>query len=243
MTTTNKRAEVNRRSGWDSWLGPFFTSDIGIKWMMALTGIGLLGYVLAHMIGNLKIFLGAVEINDYAEALRQLFHPLLPAQSVLLVFRIGLIAMFVIHIWAALVLTRRNRSARGDIRYQAKRQYDAVNYANRTMRWTGTIILLFVLFHLADLTFGNANPDFVSGEVYDNIVASFERTWVAVIYIAAQIALALHIYHGAWSMFQSIGLANPRYNDWRRWFAAGFALLILIGNVSIPLAVQLGAID
>ncbi len=242
VTTTNKRTEVNRRSGWSAWLGPFFTSDIGMKWMMALTGAGLLAYVLAHMIGNLKIFLGADEINAYADALRELLHPLLPNQSVLWLLRIGLIAVFVIHIWAALILTRRNARARGDIRYHASREYVAANYASRTMRWTGIIILLFVLFHLADLTFGNANPDFVSGDVYHNVVASFERTWVVVIYVVAQIALAFHIYHGAWSMFQSVGLANPRYNDWRRWFAAAFALVILVGNVSMPLAVQFGLV-
>ena len=111
------------------------------------------------------------------------------------------------------------------------------------MRSTGVIVLLFVLFHLADLTFGNANPDFVHGDVYHNLLASFERTWVVVIYVVAQIALAFHIYHGAWSMFQSVGLANPRFNDWRRWFAAVFAMVILIGNSIIPLAVQFGLVE
>ena len=113
-------------------------------------------------------------------------------------------------------------------------------YANRTMRWGGVIVLLFVLFHLADLTFGTANPDFVSGDVYRNLVASFERIPVAIIYIVAQFVLALHIYHGAWSMFQSLGLANPRFNDWRRWFSVAFALVILVGNTSMVLAVQFG---
>jgi succinate dehydrogenase / fumarate reductase cytochrome b subunit len=110
------------------------------------------------------------------------------------------------------------------------------------MRWTGTIVLLFLLFHLADLTVGWANPDFIEGAVYHNIVSSFEVWYVALFYIVAQIALAFHIYHGAWSLFQSLGLATPRYDNWRRWFAVVFAFVILIGNSSIPIAVQLGIV-
>ena len=242
MTTTNKRSEVTHRSGWSDWLGPFFTSDLGIKWMMALTGIGLLAYVLVHMIGNLKVFFGAAEINLYAESLRTLLYPLVPKQSVLWLFRLGLIAAFGIHIWAAWVTTRRSHRAKGAVEYQARRQYTAANYASRTMRWGGVIILLFVIFHLADLTFGQANPDFISGDVYHNLISSFEQTPVAIFYIVAQIVLAFHIYHGAWSLFQSLGMANPRYNYWRRAFAAGFALLILVGNTSMVLAVQFGAL-
>ncbi|MEN8235566.1 MAG: succinate dehydrogenase cytochrome b subunit [Actinomycetota bacterium] len=240
MTTQTRRLEVNRRSGWRSWLGPFFTSDIGMKWMMALTGIGLLAYVLVHMIGNLKIYLGTEDINHYAEALRTLLYPIVPETGVLWLFRFGLLAMFGIHIWSATVLTLRNRAARGRIRYEAKRQYAAVNYANRTMRWGGVIILLFVIFHIADLTIGSVNAEYVHGEVYNNIIYSFQRWWVAMFYVVAQIALAFHIYHGAWSFFQSLGMANPRYNDWRRWFSIAFALAILIGNSSIPIAVQFG---
>ncbi len=240
MTTKTRRLEVNRRSGWRSWLGPFFTSDIGMKWMMALTGVGLLTYVLVHMIGNLKIYLGPEDLDHYAEALRTLLYPIVPESGVLWMFRIGLLAMFVVHIWSATVLTFRNRSARGSVRYEAKRQYSAVNYANRTMLWGGVIIVLFVVFHIADLTTGSANPDYVHGAVYSNVIYSFQRWWVAIVYVIAQIALAFHIYHGAWSMFQSLGLSNPRYNDWRRWLAVALALAILIGNSSIPIAVQFG---
>ncbi|GMQ86654.1 MAG: succinate dehydrogenase cytochrome b subunit [Acidimicrobiia bacterium] len=240
MTTTNKRGQVDRRTGWKEWLSPFFTSDLGIKWLMGLTGVGLLGYVLVHMVGNLKVFFGAEEINLYAASLRELLYPLVPNQSILWLFRIGLTAMFVFHIWAAWVLTNRSHKARGDIKYQAKRQYDAVNYASRTMRWGGVIILLFLIFHLADLTLGYANPEFIYADVYHNIVTSFERVPVAVFYIVAQVALAMHIYHGAWSLFQSLGLANPRFNDWRRWFAVVFAVVILIGNTAMVLAVQVG---
>ncbi len=240
MTTKTRRLEVNRRSGWQSWLGPFFTSDVGMKWMMALTGIGLLGYVLVHMIGNLKIFIGAEDLDHYADSLRTLLYPIFPKEGVLWLFRIGLTAMAIIHIWSATVLALRSRKARGKLQYDAKRQYVAVNYANRTMLWGGVLIALFVLFHLADLTIGSANPEHVAGDVYNNVVLSFERWPVALFYVITMVFLALHIYHGAWSLFQSLGLANPRYDAWRRWLAVALALAILIGNSSIPIAVQLG---
>ena len=240
MTTKTRRLEVNRRSGWQAWLGPFFTSDVGMKWMMALTGIGLLAYVLVHMIGNLKIFIGPEDLDHYAESLRTLLYPIFPETGVLWLFRIGLGAMAIIHIWSATVLALRNRKARGSIRYEKKREYAAANYASRTMLWGGVLIALFVIYHLADLTIGSTNPDYVAGDVYNNVVYSFERWPVALFYVVTMFFLALHIYHGAWSLFQSLGLANPRYDVWRRWLAVALALAILIGNSSIPIAVQLG---
>jgi succinate dehydrogenase / fumarate reductase cytochrome b subunit len=111
------------------------------------------------------------------------------------------------------------------------------------MRWTGIIIALFVIFHLLDLTWGSANPHFVRGDVYDNMFASFERVPVAIAYIVAMVALSIHLFHGTWSMFQSLGLNNPRYNAWRRWFAGGFAFVILVGNVSMPLLITTGAVS
>jgi len=240
VTTKTRRLEVNRRSGWQAWLGPFFTSDVGMKWMMALTGIGLLAYVLVHMIGNLKIFIGPEDLDHYAESLRTLLYPIFPKTGVLWLFRIGLSAMAIIHIWSATVLALRNRKARGTIQYEKKREYAAANYASRTMLWGGVLITLFVLYHLADLTIGSANPDYVAGDVYNNVVYSFERWWVALFYIVTMCFLALHIYHGAWSLFQSLGVANTRYDVWRRWLAVALALAILIGNSAIPIAVQLG---
>jgi succinate dehydrogenase / fumarate reductase cytochrome b subunit len=108
------------------------------------------------------------------------------------------------------------------------------------MRWTGVIVGLFIIFHLADLTWGTANPDFVRGDVYRNFVATFSRPGVALIYIVANIALGIHLFHGAWSMFQSLGLNNPRWNAWRRNFAAGFAGLIVAINISFPITVMTG---
>jgi succinate dehydrogenase / fumarate reductase cytochrome b subunit len=246
--TTKQRVDVHRRHRWQDWLGGFFSSSVGLKWIMAITGIGLLLYVLAHLIGNLKIFLGMnaagqYEIDLYSEALRTLGGHLVPEESILWLFRIGLITAFALHIGASAALTRRNWEARGQDRYDAQRNYAAADYASRTMRWGGTIILLFVIFHLADLTLGWANPVYEYGEVYDNIIGSLTRAPVAIFYLVAQLALAFHIYHGAWSLFQSLGFANPRFNEFRRGFAIAFAAIIFIGNCAIVLAVWTGAVS
>ncbi|MEZ5170975.1 MAG: succinate dehydrogenase cytochrome b subunit [Acidimicrobiia bacterium] len=224
------------------WIVDFYSSDVGKKWVMAVTGLMLLGFVLVHMIGNLKVFLGPDEINLYGESLRDLGGHLVPRTSLLWILRIGLVAAFGLHILAAAQLTASNRRARGE-RGQAPRDYVAANFASRTMRWTGIIVAAFIVYHLLDLTWGVTNPDFVRGDVYDNMVASFERVPVAVVYIVANILLGIHIFHGAWSMFQSLGVNNPRFNLWRRYFAVGFASLIVVGNVSMPVAVQLGIIS
>jgi succinate dehydrogenase / fumarate reductase cytochrome b subunit len=219
----------------------FWRSAVGKKWVMALSGIGLLLYVLAHMVGNLKLFLGKEHLNIYGEWLRDLGEPAFPRTVVLWGLRVGLIAAFVLHIVAAYQLTRMNLQARSG--YQGSRDYIAANFASRTMRWTGVIIALFLIFHLLDLTWGPANPDFVRGDPYDNVIESFQRVPVAIVYIVANIALAIHIFHGAWSMFQSLGWNNPRFNIYRRWFAAAFAIVIGVGNVSMPLLVVTGAVS
>jgi succinate dehydrogenase / fumarate reductase cytochrome b subunit len=214
----------------------FWRSAIGKKWIMAVTGIMLLGFVLFHMLGNLKLYLGASHLNEYAEWLRSLGTPFAPRSVFLWILRVGLIAAFFLHIVSAAQLTRMNQRSR-PTKYQSPRDYVAADFASRTMRWTGVIVGLFVIFHLMDLTWGNANPDFVRGDVYENVIHSFQRVPVAIVYILANIALAIHIYHGAWSMFQSLGLNNPKWNEARRTFAIGFAVLIGVANVSFPLMV------
>lgn len=222
----------------------FYRSAVGKKWVMAVTGIILLGFVLAHMIGNLKLYLSKEEINLYGEALRTMPGALLPRTVLLWSIRIVLILAFVFHIHSAIGLSLINRRARPAAdRYRSPRDYVAADYASRTMRWTGIIILAFLIFHLMDLTWGNANAQFVRGDPYNNLVYSFRRPAVAIVYVVANTALALHLYHGTWSIFQSMGLTNPRYNALRRRFAQGFAAIILLGNVSFPIAVQLHAVD
>ncbi len=223
------------------WIVEFYASGVGKKWVMAVSGIILLGYVLAHMIGNLKVYLGPEEINRYGDWLRTLGEPAAPRTVVLWLMRTTLILAFVLHITSAYSLTRMNQRAR-PMKYQAPRDYVAANYASRTMRWTGVIVGLFVIFHLTDLTWSGSGAKFHRGDPYQNMLHSMQRPVVAGVYIVANLALALHIYHGAWSMFQSLGLTNPRFNAWRRYFATGFAVIIAIGNVSFPVMVQAGVI-
>ncbi|HEU0170228.1 MAG TPA: succinate dehydrogenase cytochrome b subunit [Acidimicrobiales bacterium] len=225
------------------WPVEFYRSAVGKKWVMAVTGILLMGYVFFHMLGNLKVYLGAEDLNHYGEWLRDLLVPFFPRTVTLWLLRIGLIAAFAFHIHAAYGLTRINREARAAGGYISKRDYQAANAASRSMRWTGVVVLLFLIFHLADLTWGTVNPDFVRGDVYRNLVASFERPGVSAIYIVANLALGLHLFHGAWSMFQSLGVNNPKWNSWRRGFAVGFAAIVTVGNLTFPIAALTGIIS
>ncbi len=219
----------------------FYRSALGKKYVMALTGIMLMGFVFAHMIGNLKMYLGAEEFNHYGEFLRELLVPILPRTVTLWLMRLGLIGAFALHIHSAYSLTRMNRAARS-VAYQSPRDYVAANFASRTMRWTGIIVGLFLVWHLFDLTLTGTGYHYVRGMPYQNVDNSFSRIWVAAIYVVANIALGIHLFHGAWSLFQSMGWNNPRFNAARRNFAAGFAALIVIGNVSFPIAVTLGIV-
>lgn len=231
--------EVRRRKLWPLEL---YRSAVGKKYVMAVTGVIGLGYVFAHMVGNLKAYLGPSDVDRYSDFLRELLVPIFPRTVVLWLLRSVLIVALVLHVHAAYALTKMNHRAR-PTGYAGKRSYLAANYASRTMRWSGIIVLLFIAWHLADLTWGNANPDFVRGHPYNNLVASFERPAVALLYVVANLALALHIFHGAWSLFQSLGANNPRFNRWRLRFAQGLTAIILIGNLSIPLMVQLNVLD
>ena len=224
-----------------------YKSSVGKKWVMALTGIGLMGFVFFHMVGNLKMYLGPVEFNHYAEFLRELLVPILPRTVALWLLRIGLIVMFAAHIHCAYGLTRINAKAR-PVKYKSPRDYVAVSFAARTMRWSGIIVGLFLLFHLADLTWGIhlLNPEFVRGQAYQNLAYSLDRPVVAAIYILGNLALGFHLYHGAWSIFQTVGSMsprfNPRHNPIRRGFAAGFAVLVAGINISFPIMVLAGVV-
>ena len=223
-----------------------YGTAVGKKYVMALTGIALLGFVFVHMLGNLKMYLGEEDFNHYAEFLRELLVPIVPRTVVLWLLRFGLIGAVLLHIHAAYSLTVMNRQARS-VKYQSPRDYQVASFASRTMRWTGIIVALFVLWHLADLTWGFANNigadgEFVRGQAYANVVNSLERVPVAILYIVANIALGIHLFHGVWSLFQSMGWNNPRFNKWRRGLATAFATIIVVGNVSFPIAVLAGIV-
>jgi succinate dehydrogenase / fumarate reductase, cytochrome b subunit len=223
-----------------SLFGEFFRSAVGKKAVMAVSGLVLFGFVLVHFIGNLKLYEGRDKLNNYAGFLREVGSPALPTSGLLWIARLVLLAAVVLHIWAAWQVSRMSWAARP----AGYRRRDAVSasYASRTMRWGGVIVLLFVVYHLLHLTFGTVHPEFVEGDVYANVVTGFQVWWVSAFYIVAQVALGFHLYHGLWSLFQSLGWSQPRFNPWRRTFAHAFAWLITLGNISFPLAVLAGVI-
>ncbi|MFN0028073.1 MAG: succinate dehydrogenase cytochrome b subunit [Acidimicrobiales bacterium] len=216
---------------------------MGKKWVMALTGIMIMGFVLVHMIGNLHMYEGPERFNAYGEALRDLGGHLLPRTWALWGMRLGLIGALLLHIHSAASLTVMNRRAR-PTGYQSPREYSAANFASRSMRATGVIILLYLFFHLGDLTWGWwMGDDYIRGDVYNNVTRSLSNIPIAIIYIVANIAVATHLYHGAWSMFQSLGWNNPKFNAARRTFATSIAGIILIGNLSFPIMNLAGVVD
>lgn len=198
---------------------------------MAGSGAVLFGFVAAHMVGNLQVYLGAAALNGYADKLRQV-------PALLWAARLGLLAAVLLHIWSAWSLTRMSRAAR-PVAYRARENREST-YASRTMRWGGVIVLLFIVYHLMHLTFGNAHPSFVHGDVFHNFVVGFQSLAVSGFYIAAMIALGFHLYHGVWSMMQTLGLSHPRYDRVRHAFATLVAVVVVAGNVSFPLAVLTG---
>jgi succinate dehydrogenase / fumarate reductase cytochrome b subunit len=224
-----------------SWIAAFYDSAIGKKAVMAITGIFLFGWIFLHMLGNLKVYTGAEHYNAYARFLITMGAPLLPNKSALIIVRTLLIAAAVLHIVAATQLTIMNRLAR-PIGYR-ERDYVAATYAARTMRWGGVIILLFVIYHLLHLTFGTVHPDYIEGDVYHNFVTGFQVWWVSAFYIIANLALGMHLYHGLWSMFNSLGLNHAGFNPWKRTFATVFAVVVTVGNISFPIAVLAGVLS
>jgi succinate dehydrogenase / fumarate reductase, cytochrome b subunit len=239
VTGTALERESRRRA---PFFVEFYRSSVGKKYVMAITGIIGMLFVFFHMVGNLKVFLGAADINHYGEFLRELLVPIAPRTVVLWALRIVLIVALILHVHAAYSLTVTNHQAR-PVKYQSHRDYVAANFASRTMRWSGVIVLIFLFWHLADLTWGWFNPDFVRGDVYHNLVESLTRVPVDLIYIVGNVALGIHLFHGAWSLFQSVGSNSPRFNEWRRWFAAAFATVIVVGNVSITVAIMAGVVS
>ena len=224
-----------------------YGTAVGKKYVMAITGIGLMGFVVFHMIGNLKMYMGASDLNHYAHFLEKLLYPILPEKVMLWILRGGLITMVLLHIHAAYTLTLLNRRAR-PVKYQSERDYQVASFASRSMRLTGIVVLLFIVWHLLDLTFGvvNSKTGEIGSEnikeVYGAVVFSLDRLPVAIFYVLANIMLGTHLFHGVWSLFQSLGWNNPKFNKWRTGAATGIATLVVVGNVSFPIAVLAGIV-
>ena len=227
-------ASAAKRAGY---LRAFYGSTVGKKQVMAVTGVIMVLFVIGHMIGNLQVYLGREPLNHYAELLRALGHG-----GLIWVVRGGLLAAVVLHIWSATALTLESWAAR-PVGYRHQQQWIDSNYASRTMRYSGPIILLFILYHLLHFTTGTVHGDFVAGDVYHNVVAGFSIWWVSGVYIVAQLALGLHLYHGVWSMTQTLGLSHASYDRLRRGFAVLVAFVVVGGNISIPLAVLTGVVS
>lgn len=217
-----------------TWLLDFFRSSIGKKVVMAVTGVMLFGFVLGHMAGNLLVYKGPQALNAYADELRRF-------PALLWGARLGLLAAVALHIWAAASLTLTSWAAR-PLAYSRRESLQS-SYASRTMRWGGVTLLLFIVYHLLHFTFGTVHRSFVPGDVYHNVIAGFRVVSVSTFYILAMLALGLHLYHGVWSMLQTLGLSHPRYNPMRQVLAAAFAVVVVLGNVSIPVAVLTGLLS
>ena len=211
-----------------------------LKIVMAPTGAVLLLYLVVHMVGNLKIFFGEEALNTYAHWLRVIGEPALPGEGMLWIVRTVLLVSVVAHIVAATILARRARAAR-PVRY-AHRRPVTTSYASRTMRWGGVIILLFVIYHVLDLTTGTVNPNGVPGEVYDNVVADFSRWYITLAYTVAMIAVGFHVRHGAWSAQQTLGRSSGPDQKRYKVIALVFAVVLTAGFLAVPFAVQFGLV-
>jgi succinate dehydrogenase / fumarate reductase cytochrome b subunit len=213
----------------------FWQSTNGKKVVMAVTGFIMFAFVIGHMLGNLQMFEAPEHINAYGHFLHNL-------GEILWIERAGLLLAIALHITASIQLALRSRAAR-PIGYSRR---EAINssYASRTMYWSGPIVLVFIIFHLLQFTAGYVHPhaQFVAGDVYQNVVSGFQVWWVSAWYIFALVLLGLHLSHGLWSMFQSVGLAHPRISPYLKNAARSVAALIVLGYISIPISVLLGFI-
>ncbi len=211
----------------------FYQAPVGKKAVMAVTGAILAVYVVAHMLGNLQIFLGRAQINGYAVFLH--------SHTVLLwIARIILLAGVIVHVITAVLLWLQNRAAR-PVGYVRSRRVPP-GYASRTMYWTGPLLALYVIYHVMHLTLGDAGLPFRELDAFDNMVGGFSLPAVSAVYIAAMVVLGMHLYHGIWSMFQDFGVSNPRYSMLLKRFSKGIAIIVAAGFVSIPVAVLVGLV-
>ncbi|MGA8026868.1 MAG: succinate dehydrogenase cytochrome b subunit [Bryobacteraceae bacterium] len=213
----------------------FWASTNGKKVVMAITGAILFLFVIGHMLGNLQVFEGPDKLNAYGRFLHGV-------PEILWAVRITLIISVILHIWASVELAVRKTQAR-PVAY-AKRENIASSYASRTMYWSGPIILAFVIYHLLHLTAGIIHPgsDFIEADVYHNVISGFQIWYVSAWYIFSMILLGFHIRHGAWSMFQSVGINHPRHTPILKKSALTLAIVVTAGYISIPLSIMLGLI-
>jgi succinate dehydrogenase / fumarate reductase cytochrome b subunit len=221
----------------------FPRTTIGKKVIMAVTGLIWIGYVIAHMYGNLKVFEGPEYFNAYAEGLRELGAPILGYAQFLWVARLVLLVAIVAHVWAAVTLWLLDRKTRSTSYTERKNLVSSA--AGRTMIYGGIAIVLFIFYHLLHLTLGVpfVHADFIQGDVYHNVVVGFRSIPVTIIYLIALVALGFHLFHGTWSMFQTVGLINKSYDKIIRGLAWFVAILVPLGFALVPISVMLRIIS
>ena len=216
------------------------TSSVFKKVVMAVSGIILVLYLIAHMIGNLKVFAGRESFNGYSHWIRTIGEPAVPAQTTLTIIRIVLLAAVIAHIWAAISLWRQAKRARPN-GYVTKKAV-AQSYASRTMRWGGVIVGLFVIYHILDLTMGVANPEGPGTTPYDRLVAGFSNPLITAVYVIALILLGMHLRHGIWSATQTLGQSNKRREKTVNLFALAFSVVLIGGFLLVPFSVLFGLV-
>ena len=207
--------------------------SIALKAVMALTGLVLYGFVFVHMVGNLQLYQGPEKINAYAAFLKSV-------PAVLWGFRAVLLGAVGLHAVSAFILWRRNRAAR-PVGY-AGQDFQAATLTSRTMYWTGPMLGLFIVYHLLHLTVGSVHPTFSHTDVYSNLVTAFSNPAVSIFYILAMVALGFHLFHGAFSLFQTLGLKTPKYEKPLKVVLMAVSTVIVVVNISFPIAVLAGLV-
>ncbi len=218
-------------------------TSISLKLLMAVSGLAFVGFVLGHMYGNLKALSGHDTFNEYAHHLRELGEPMLPHMGFIWIMRVGLLLALIIHVVAAIELTRRARKAR-PVKYVVKKHTGAIP-ASRLMRWGGLTLFLFIVWHLVNFTFGKVNVQ--GGETddpYNLLIDTFDVWWMTLIYLAAMAMLGAHLHHGVWSSLQTLGLTSTAASRARaKTISFAIAIVIAGGFSIVPIAVLTGIID
>jgi succinate dehydrogenase / fumarate reductase cytochrome b subunit len=215
-----------------------YSTTVGKKFTMAITGAILFVFVVVHMLGNLKAFWGPDKLNHYAEGLRSLGAPFFGHGQLLWLLRIVLLACVGLHMLSATQLTLRSWAAR-PVGYKNTPHLE-LSYSSRTMRWGGVIIGLYVVYHLMHFTWGNLHPQFVPGDVYANLITGFRSVPVVAVYLVALVMLMFHLYHGLWSALQTVGVSHPEYDRMLHGTAAVVAVLLFVGFAVVPVSVLAG---
>ncbi len=247
MSTTAQPAKTARPK--PPQIGPVWLSNVLAKYIMAITGIIFGAFVFVHMVGNLKVYTGPEHFNAYALWLRTLLEPLFPYEGFLWVFRVVLLVCLIAHVYCAAIISRRAKARRGN--FPRKGMRGMRSFTARTMPVTGLVLLFFIIFHILDLTagVGVAPESFQHGSeagsfAYQNLIASFQRPWAAAVYLIAMVTLFLHLAHGVYAAVNDFGVTmSQKVRSWVTLLSGVFALIVMLGNITIPIAVLLGIVS